>query len=377
MRRIENKYDLNYSFTSLKEFLEGKGWAFVQKDDGVFVVASPADKEGKKLRYLIPDDKSDNFMPVTLNLIEGIGAVDGTSALGIVDEFKTYLSNSLVAYQTSMKFKFGDKDFNVISLLESENLAKSTRAALAHSIDNEIKQATFRYKPSLKAIELSQEFQVGHQKGSFIYVVKSPLEPFQTSFDNVHTDLSLSSRGIVRIAKGMQWMTSAATEKLESLEELTIASAEGFNANIAECLSNVFKAVDTPERYFMFNINSGYAAKMKINQVSFKVENKDIENLERIHDILSKPREEVYVLSVSITKLNSENPKQISFSRKVTARIEGGERNFRNKKIEMELPIDLYMKALKAHEAGSQMTLTGKFQVIGNSIELMDLKSLA
>lgn len=375
MRRIENKFNLTYSTTSLKEFLEGRGWTFLNKEDGSYVVVSPADKSGNKLKYRIPEERSENFLPISLSVLEGVGVVEKTSVLSIVDEFKAYLADNLVAYQTAMKFKFGDKDFNVISLLESELLARATRSALAHSIDNEIKHTTFRYKPSPKAIELSQHFQVGHQKGSFIYVVKSPLEPFQTTFENVHNDLSLSSRGIVRIARGMQWMRSE-PDSLDSVEELTIASAQGFNANIADSLATVFKAVATPEKYFMFNINSAYAARLEITQQSYKIEYKDIENLEKIHDILSKPKEEIHVLTVSITKLNSENPKQVSFSRRVTARIESGDRNFRNKKIEMELPIDLYMKALKAHESGAKMTLTGKFQIIGTSIELTDLRSL-
>lgn len=376
MRRLENNYDLKYSFTALKEFLQSKGWNLRSRDDYGYIIFSPADAEGKRLKYLLPEEKSRDFLPMSLSIIEGISSVERTTFQSTVDEFKEYLSNSLVAYQTAMKLKFGDKDFHVISLQESEDLARNTRTALAHAIDNEIKCTTYRRKASNQAIALSQDFQVGHQKGSFVYVVKSPLVPFQTSFENIHRDLSLSSRGIVRIAKGMQWM-SLNPESVEDLEELTIASSFGFNANIAEYLSQIFKSVSTPDRFFMFNINSEYAKQMNIDRFTYKIGNKDIENLEKIYEVLSKPKEEVYVLKVAVTKLHSENPKQASAYHKVTVKIEDGSKIFKGKKIVIDIPVDLYFKALKAHENDKSMTLTGRFQVIGTDIDLKELKSLA
>lgn len=355
----------------LREFLSRSGWTFRDLDDS-FIASSPKDKDGNRLSYLLPLHNSSDLRKLAISVLEGASIASNCTMDNMLKNFSNYLENSLTAFQANMRLKFGDHFHNSISLQEAENISKHSRLAIAHSIETINSPVVYRPNISKNSKELSKSFAVGQERGSYIFVISTPLDTHQPAFSITP---GIYAQAILRIAKGFQWLSDN-PDKTDDYDEVARASSNGLNANIAQHLAKLFKSVSITEKQFLFNFNAAFAQQEGLTRLNFPVSNQQIKSLESIYDLLSKPNIKDLSFQVRIVKLSSKNPNQESFKHKVTAEITSGDSTFVGKELTFDIPQELYLKAYEVHGQSRTMTLKGDFEIFGPKIKLLKLKDL-
>ena len=320
----------------------------------------------------MPEEDKIDFRDVSFQVLRGVASVEKCELQSVLEEFKKFLENRITSQQSSIKLKFGSTDTHSISLQETESIAKHGRLLIAHAIDNESKAIVYRNKPSQYSSRESKSFEVGQQAGSYIFVIRSPYEYDQGSFDGLNPSPSIYTKAMLRLARGIQW-TYDNTDKVRNYSDVLQASEKGLNANMAYHLYELFESVKASEKYFTFNINSRFIQNENIRLTSFKVGRAEIDGFKSISDLLSNPREEILSFDVRIVKLSSPNPQQESFVHKAIVTIENSTSPFYKKQIIIELNKDDYQEALQGHGNAEIYKLEGKFEVSGTKLELKDV----